>query len=234
MPPRMDLKGQKFNMLTVLDFYDVQNGMSRWLCRCDCGNEVVVYGRHLKSGNTMSCGCYHKEHNGEFGYKHGGCKERLYSIWCDMKSRCNNPNNVAYRWYGGRGITVCNEWEHDYAAFREWAYNNGYKDNLTIDRIDSDKNYCPENCQWLPLKDNIEKDKIRYSGIAVNIVTGEKDRFSSVVEFAERHGLNAHSIHVALQKKDYFKDWKFTLDKTLNDYRKDSICLSQIDKVRCE
>lgn len=208
----MNLVGQKFNMLTVLDFYDVQNGASRWLCRCDCGNEVVVYGRHLKTGNTMSCGCYHKAHNYEYGYKHGGCRERLYVIWCDMKSRCNNPNNVSYKYYGGKGISICKEWEEDYSVFRDWAYNNGYNDELTIDRIDSDNDYYPENCQWLPFKENVEKDKRRYSGIAVNDLTGEKFVFNSIAEFARKYGLNIHSTQVAAREKGYFKNWRISLN----------------------
>lgn len=209
MPKRMNLVGQKFNMLTVLEFYDVQNGMSRWLCRCDCGKILPVYGRHLKSGNTMSCGCYHKIHNKEYSYKHGGSKTRLYTIWCDMKSRCNNLKERSYRWYGGKGIKVCEEWK-DFTKFREWALNNGYEENLTIDRIDSNKDYCPENCQWLTLKENNEKDKRRYHGIAFND-NGEKEEFRSLKEFAQRHGYNASSVRSSVKIKRKYKDWNFIL-----------------------
>ena len=212
MPPRLDLVGQKFHMLTVLKFYDVQNGMSRWLCRCDCGNEVIVYGRHLKSGNTMSCGCYHKEHNHEFGYKHGGSNTRLYNIWCDMKSRCSNPNERAYKWYGGKGISVCDEWKSDFAQFKNWALNNGYNDSLTIDRVDSNKNYCPDNCRWITYKKNVERAKRRYSGVAKNVQTNEIYRFKSLSEFARKYDLNAHSVQQAAKKRGVFGDWEFTLD----------------------
>lgn len=212
MPKRMDLTGQKFNMLTVSKFYDVQNGMSRWLCKCDCGNEVVVYGRHLKSGNTMSCGCYHKKHNHEFGYKHGWSKTRLYNIWCDMKSRCSNPNEKAYKWYGGKGISVCKEWEGDFTNFKNWALNNGYDDTLTIDRVDSNDNYYPENCRWIPYQDNVRRAKRMYSGIAINTKTNEEYRFSSIAEFARQHNLNIHSAEQAAKKRGIFGDWKFILD----------------------
>lgn len=212
MPPRLDLAGQKFNMLTVLKFHDVRNGMSRWLCRCDCGNEVIVYGRNLKSGNTMSCGCYHKEHNHEFGYKHGGLNTRLYNIWCDMKSRCLNPNERAYKWYGGKGISVCDEWKSDFAQFKNWALNNGYNDSLTIDRIDSNKNYCPNNCRWITYKKNVERAKRRYSGVVKNMQTNEVHRFKSLSEFARKYDLNAHSVQQAAKKRGVFGDWEFTLD----------------------
>ena len=212
MPKRMDLTGQKFNMLTVLKFYDVQNGMSRWLCKCDCGNEVIVYGRNLKSGNTMSCGCYHKKHNNEFGYKHGWSKTRLYNIWCDMKSRCSNPNEKAYKWYGGKGISVCKEWESDFTNFKNWALNNGYDDTLTIDRVDSNDNYYPENCRWIPYQDNVRRAKRMYSGIAINTKTNEEYRFSAIAEFARQHNLNIHSAEQAAKKRGIFGDWKFILD----------------------
>lgn len=208
----MDLAGQKFNMLTVLEFYDVQNGMSRWLCKCDCGNEVVVYGRHLKSGNTISCGCYYKKHNHEFGYKHGWAKTRLYRIWSDMKARCLNPNEKSYKWYGGKGISVCEEWLSDFTEFRDWALDNGYNDKLSIDRIDSSENYCPENCRWITLEDNVKRAKRMYSGTAINIETNEKESFSSLSEFARNHNLNIHSVEQAAKKRGVFKNWKFTLN----------------------
>lgn len=209
MPKRMNLVGQKFNMLTVLEFYDVQNGMSRWLCQCDCGKILPVYGRHLKSGNTMSCGCYHKAHNKEYNYKHGESGTRLYNIWGHMKSRCNNPNKKTYRWYGGKGIKVCDQWK-DFTNFREWALNNGYKENLTIDRIDSNKNYCPENCQWLTMKENNDKDRRRYAGIAFNS-NGEKEEFNSLKEFAQRHNYRVSSVQTSVRLNKKYKDWNFIL-----------------------
>lgn len=209
MPKRMNLVGQKFNMLTVLEFYDIQNGMSRWLCQCDCGKILPVYGRNLKSGNTISCGCYHKAHNKEYGYKHGGSGTRLYNIWSNMKSRCKNPNETAYRWYGGKGIKVCDQWK-DFTNFREWALNNGYKENLTIDRIDSNKDYCPENCQWLTMKENNDKDRRRYAGVAFNS-NGEKEEFNSLKEFAQRHNYCVSFVRTSVRLNKKYKDWNFIL-----------------------
>lgn len=201
IPKRMNLVGQKFGRLTVKEFYDVKHGMSRWICDCDCGNtNVIVYGNHIKSGNTISCGCYYKESRNKVGYKHGGSKDRLYQIWADMKDRCNNKNSVSYHWYGGKGIIVCDEWKNDYAAFKEWALANGYDDSLTIDRIDSNKNYCPENCQWITLKENINKSKRQYSGSAFNTLTKQIIYFSSLSEFAKLFGYNQHSVQTACKK----------------------------------
>lgn len=129
-----------------------------------------------------------------------------------MKSRCSNPNEKAYKWYGGKGISVCKEWESDFTNFKNWALNNGYDDTLTIDRVDSNDNYYPENCRWIPYQDNVRRAKRMYSGIAINTKTNEEYRFSSIAEFARQHNLNIHSAEQAAKKRGIFGDWKFILD----------------------
>lgn len=160
--------GKRFGRLTVVERVDNAlnpNGKSviRYRCKCDCGNETIVRKVHLTNGKIVSCGCFHKEQLGKIRRKHGfSHKERLYSVWLDIKDRCYNKNNNHYHCYGGRGIIVCDEWKNDYKSFRDWCMSNGYKEeiresgrnNLTIDRINVDGNYEPDNCRFITNKEN--------------------------------------------------------------------------------
>lgn len=140
-----DLSGKRFGRLTVLNFDHInRNGHSCWLCRCDCGNEKVIERTHLVDGHISSCGCKKVE----LLTTHGLSDTPLYDSWIDMRHRCNNPNNKNYHRYGGRGITVCDEWSTNFEPFRDWAMANGYKPGLTIERSDNDSGYCPGNCVW--------------------------------------------------------------------------------------
>ena len=146
-----DMTGQKFSSLTVIkrgeDYISPKgNHIIRWLCKCDCGNFCTVEGAHLRNGATQSCGC-------RIGQRHGLTGTRLYRIWQQMKRRCLSTNHHAYLRYGGRGVTVCDGWLHDFKAFYDWAMANGYSDNLSIDRIDNEKGYSPDNCRWATVKE---------------------------------------------------------------------------------
>ena len=147
----VDITGEKYGRLTAIRPTEKrQNGKVVWLCECECGNETLVTSNRLRSGNTSSCGCLYTEtRKGKL--KHGGVGTRLYRIWKAMHTRCNNKNAKGYEYYGGRGIIICNEWigEHGFENFSKWAKQAGYKDNLTLDRINPNSNYYPENCEWI-------------------------------------------------------------------------------------
>lgn len=144
----IDLTGQKFGRLSVIKHL----GSTYCECKCECGNIVNVLTSNLKSGHTKSCGCLNKELSKQRHFKHGKTQSRLYHIYHSIKDRCYNKNYKRYNDYGGRGIAVCDEWQDDFQAFYDWSINNGYKDNLTIDRINNNGNYEPNNCRWVGMK----------------------------------------------------------------------------------
>lgn len=160
-----NLQGRKFGRLKVIEAAPpvvYSNGRSRtaWRCLCDCGRESIVVSFNLKNGGIISCGCAKAERNRiQFG-THNGSKERLYKVWTDMKKRCYNTKYKQYKDYGGRGIRVCDEWLNNYSAFRDFALSHGYDPEAkfgecTIDRIDVNGNYCPDNCRFVDMKTQI-------------------------------------------------------------------------------
>ncbi len=148
-----DITGMKFGKLTAIECVGRKQRSGRnipyWKCKCNCGNYKEIAKEDLFSGSVVSCGC----HKLKCSTKHGGYKERLYSVWKDMRNRCHSCNDESFSLYGGRGITICEEW-NDYSNFRKWAMDNGYDpyaefQECTIDRIDNDGNYEPNNCRFV-------------------------------------------------------------------------------------
>lgn len=174
------LEGQKFGRWTVLERAEKhpKAGSSMWLCRCECGTEKVVSELSLVKGQSKSCGCLHKENI----TLHNMAYSRIYRIWGHMKGRCTNPKHHAWKDYGGRGITICTEWS-EFEPFYNWAINNGYKENLTIDRINVNGNYEPNNCRWTTM---VEQNRNRRNNRYITY----KNETHCMVEWAEILNIN--------------------------------------------
>lgn len=173
MAKAIRMVGMRFGRLVVVSNAGRSpNGQYRWICQCDCGQTTKpIDGSNLRRGVIKSCGCFRRElsvfRGSLLNKSHGMCATRIYKTWSSMKSRCYNANIPNFERYGGRGITVCDEWLNSFEAFYEWAMANGYADNLTIDRIDVNGNYCPENCRWVTIADQ-NRNKRNTTNIEIN------------------------------------------------------------------
>lgn len=177
----IDITGNKYGRLTVISFQKTGKDRSaKWLCKCDCGNECVVDGYRMRSGKTKSCGCLSSETARKKATKHGMSSSRIYSIHNAMNERCFNKNSIEYYNYGGRGIKVCDEWRgsNGFTNFLKWAMENGYSDNLTIDRINVNGNYEPSNCRWIT-------QKAQCNNTRSNIFIEYKGEIHTLTEWAE-------------------------------------------------
>lgn len=184
--------GKRFGRLVVVSkAVDGTPSNTMWTCACDCGRTKTIREFHLRKGHTQSCGCLRKDIASVTAINnsttHGLRKTRLYRLWLHIKERCNNPNCAAFNNYGGRGIRVCDEWTKSFQAFYDWAHANGYRDDLTIDRIDTNGDYCPDNCRWASMKEQANNTRAN----ALITFNGETHTMS---EWANIIGINYSTI----------------------------------------
>ena len=210
MARRTDVIGQKFGLLTAIQYVGKYRNDNLVECVCECGNTAVRRQSQLKAGGAKSCGCLKRkaaiENSKKRGdisgknnpnYRHGFEGTKIIHVWKSMQDRCYNPKCVSYKNYGARGISVCDEWRNDRAAFCRWALDNGYEEGLSIDRIDNDGNYSPENCRWVTRAvQNTNRRKAVCSGArkvsVICVETGEK--YPTIKEAAAATGANYGSI----------------------------------------
>lgn len=187
-----DLTGERIGRLTVIErakSITQKNGklVTRWLCKCDCGNIKIIRADTLGRG-TKSCGCLKHELDKKQHTNDPVKFKRLYRIWCCMKQRCYNKNLKAYKDYGGRGIQVCDEWINNYRKFESWSLKNGYDDTLTIDRINNNGNYEPSNCRWVT-REMQSKNKRN------NVYVTYKGNKILLKDYAKKNNLNYKCLH---------------------------------------
>lgn len=194
--------GKKYGKLTVIKRMHNVNGKVKYLCKCDCGNEKVVYAADLRNGKIVSCGCYRLQKLSEKISVHKKTKTRLYRIWQNMKTRCYNPKFKQFKDYGGKGVSVCEEWKNDFMQFYNWAMSNGYNDTLTIDRIDTNGNYEPDNCRWATLKQQARNN-------SKNVLITHNGETHCLTEWGEIQNINLKTLYSRI----YTKKW--SIEKAL-------------------
>lgn len=189
----LNLIGEKFGRLTVVEHVGSLRGHKLYKCICQCGVEKEITSSDLKSGRVKSCGCLRKEITTSRNKTHDLRNHRLYRIWANMKSRCFNPNSSRYNRYGGRNISVCKEWRNDFKTFYDWAVCNGYDDSLSIDRIDNNGNYEPDNCRW-------ETNKAQSRNKSSNKTIVLNCERKTLIEWSETYNINVKTIQDRLKR----------------------------------
>lgn len=201
LPCKVGTRHNKLTFIAVDEEKTKEKHRTYYILRCDCGNIVSVRKDCWESGSTKACGCLYETH-GQAKGEH----TRLYNIYHGMKKRCYNPKSKSYKYYGGRGINVCDEWLCDFIAFYKWAIDNGYKDNLTIERIDVNGNYEPNNCKWVTM-DEQHKNTRKITPVRI-VETGEE--FASVADCAKHLKCSSGNISNCLNGKlESYKSYHF-------------------------
>ena len=212
----VDLTRQKFGRLIVIEKAGHSKGNRlQWLCKCDCGNFKITTSSDLKSGKVRSCGCLRKETTSKMAksrsksrIKHNKSNTRIYRIWSTMKQRCYNSKCFSYKWYGKKGIKICDEWKNNFIFFYNWAIDNGYKENLSIDRIDVNGNYEPSNCRWITIREQQKNKRPSSEWKKRNIVNKKRTSFvifngESISKFdlCKKFGISVETFNYRVGKK---------------------------------
>lgn len=199
MSKNEDLTGKTFGRLTVIQRdkdYIQPSGQHKvmWLCECICGNKISVQAYFLKKGYTKSCGCLRKENSKKIHIKHGLYYTKIRGIWGNIKQRCYNKNSSSYKYYGERNIKICDEWlnnENGFINFYNWAMHNGYKEGLTIDRINVNGNYEPSNCRW---SNNITQANNKRNNIYIEY----KNETKTLAEWCKELNMNYNTVRTRI------------------------------------
>jgi hypothetical protein len=205
-----DMTNQRFGRLTVVsrasDYVSPKGQhQHRWNCLCDCGNMTIATIGKLRSGHSKSCGCLIKDATRKRSYKHGKIDTRIYGIWTGMKTRCDNPKRSKYARYGARGVTVCKEWREDFKAFYDWAMQNGYSENLSIDRINVDGDYEPSNCKW-------STDIEQMNNMSTNVKVTYNGKTQTIAEWSRETGIPYGTLHQRIYR------YNFSPERALNEF----------------
>ena len=215
-----DITGMRFGKLTVLkNEKSDKHRNSMWLCECDCGNKIIALGKDLRSGKKHSCGCDIKRKKPEY---HGMSDTNLYRRWTDMRERCDNPKNENYSKYGAKGVKVCEEWENSFLSFYNWSMENGFKEELSIDRIDPFGNYCPENCRWATFETQINNKR----GSVIMELNGEKKTFT---QWCKLYSICPNTVRKRMKRGYTFIDALTSPSK--NKRRTDRISYSELKRL---
>ena len=210
---KIDLTGQRFGRLLVLEERGRKRKEIAWLCQCDCGNAVVIGGWNLRNGKSVSCGCKRREGmpSTSFRFQHAGTQ--LHRAYSNMKTRCYNPKYYLFQHYGGKGVKVCDEWngDHGFENFYKWSIENGFRPRLSIDRIDNSKDYSPDNCRWTTMVTQ-QNNRTNNRMITAN---GETH---TMAEWAKLSGLHYETIQRRLHD-GWAEEDAVTLESSYAPYR---------------
>lgn len=194
-----DLTNCKFGKLKVIKY----TGNSYWLCECACGKTKKIRADHLLKKEIISCGCYNREKTSRVNSIHCMTNTKIYNVWSNMKRRCQNKKSEKFKIYGERGIKVWDEWKNDFLTFYKWSIENGYKEGLTIDRIDTNGNYEPSNCRWVDMK-------TQQNNRRNNHLVTYKNETHTIAEWAEIKKINYHTLLDRINRYQWSTEKAFT------------------------